>query len=556
MAGKSCHGLFMLYQLLDHWNRGRVAYNAQADAPARAPYADLTIIYQVSNAEADGLEWYRFTAAYCTAATPTHAVGDSVFDSSLSTSIDTFRVDLRRRQTLYVVDGRGPLPGEASCLPCAAFTVWFLSARADYFKHLTNKLATTHPVLVQPPWSFREMEELRQKSFSGVLSADFVLALFDRWGGVPRQVLQFPATRIRSIQPPPALPAAASLVEVEDVRQLTSAVYSSSVDRIMEWTRKMDKAGAGLSEDVSYKVLHIYPASLLDGSPDYKTIHVRFASTWMADACVKLYLTAQRAELYAFLLAARNEPALAATAGHMLEGIFHNLIRQSPPVTFQRQQLDPPLTGAAPADEQVSFPIGGALDPASNERQEVVFATNVQLTAAPTHALLRAEKSNYPTIESLIQLPVASAGPPALTSSLFQVTASLTHPLKVNHLPPVLTNSQPGPAHPYHLYLCVPQHNYAAFTRQNYQVDGATVTPASAAWPSAGGHPLQLVQYKLSVPIASLLLPAQAAGAATLVGDRARGRGRQKRKSPPNEAAAAAVSSKGRAIKKPKAADE
>lgn len=555
----------MLYQLVDRWNQGRIAYNAHAAtaAPARPPYADLTIIYQVSNAEAEGLEWYRFTAAYCAVSTPTHAAGDSVFNSSYSTSIDIFRPDLRCRQTLYLVDGRGPLPGEASCLPCAAFTVWFLSARADFFKHLTNKLATTHPVLVQPPWSFREMEELRQKSFGEVLSADFVLKLFDRWGGVPRHVLQFPAARIRAMQPPPALPAAAALVEVEDVRQLTSAVYSSSVDRIMEWTRKMDKAGAGLSEDVSYKVLHIYPAPLQDGSPDYKTIHVRFASTWMADACVKLYLTAQRAELHAFLLAARNEPALAATAGHMLEGIFHNLIRQNPLVTFQRQQLDPPLAGAAAADEQVMFPIGVALDPASNERQELVFATNTQLTAAPHHALLRAEKSNYPTIESLIQLPATGPPGPALTSSLFQVTASLSHPLKVNHLPPVFANSQPGPAHPYHLYLCVPQHNYAAFTRQKYQVEGVTVTPASAAWPSAGGHPLQLVQYKLCIPIASLLLPDEAAGAAALGGDRAGGRGRKKRKSrsksPPKQAAAAAaarVSSKGRAIKKAKQADE
>jgi len=286
----------------------------------------------------------------------------------------------------------------------------------------------------------------------------------------------------------------------------------------MQWAKQMHVGGA-VTDAVSYKVLHLHPhpTSGVGGGVNYQQAHIKFASTWVADQCVKSYLAHQRDQLYSWLLAGSDDPALAATSGHLLQGIFHNLVRENPARIFHRQLLriadgSYPAAAAA-AVEQVSFPItAAALDAATNERRELVFATNAQLAGAADSILLRAEQSNYPSIESLIQLP-AAVGPPVVTSSFFQVTASMHHPLKVEHLKPVIDNTRPGRLQSYHVYFCVPEHNFAAFGAQHYHVAGyvGDVPPSHAAasgWPRVRGAPMQLLQYKLSIPIASELLPS------------------------------------------------
>ena len=399
--------------------------------------------------------------------------------------------------------------------------MWFLSARGAHYKHLLHLGSTKRPFL-QPPWSHKEIEELRSKSpaFNGTLAADFVLDLFDKWGGVPRFVLEMPARRIHEIRQAAAAagaagaagPADKTAVASEDWISLLQAIGGCPATSVMNWAKQMHVGGA-VTDAVSYKLLHLHPCPTggVGSSVNYQQVQIKFASTWVADQCVKSYLTHQREQLHAWLLAGRDDPALAATCGHLIQGIFHNLIRENPSRHFDRQLLRQ-VDGHPPADaaavEPISFPIGTALDAGTNERMELVFASNGQLVAAADFLLLRGEQSNYPSIESLMQLPVA-VGPPALTSSFFQVTASMHHPLKVEHLKPVIANTRPGRTQPYHVYFCVPEHNFQAFSAQPYHVTGVVgdVLPSAAVWPQVRGAPMQLLQYKLSVPIASELLP-------------------------------------------------
>jgi hypothetical protein len=445
--------------------------------------------------------------------------------------------DLGQPSCIYVVDG-----SQNECVVCAAFTMWFLSARDAKFKHLYHHQPATAHAYIQPPWLYKEIEELRRKSsvFNSTLGEDFVLELFDKWGGIPRAVLNEPAANIRSLHAgniPSAPASSAALHPHRDWGDLLAAVNGSNVSAVMEWARQLSNVGKGVADVVSYKVLHLHPNPKAAGGVDYQHAKICFASTWVADQCVQHYLRCQRAELHALLVAGRDDPALATTCGHLLQGIFHNLIRESPARQFHRQLLrhadgSSPAAGEA-ALELISFPISAAaLDAATNERSELVFAANPQLAGAADSILLRAEQSNYPSIESLIQLP-AAAGPPAVTSSFFQVTASMHHPLKVEHLKPVVDNTRPGRLQPYHVYFCVPEHNFDAFAAQPYHIAGyvGDVLPSNAAgsiWPRVRGAPLQLLQYKLSIPIASELLPSSSSVkvASKLTGRGAKGRRR------------------------------
>ena len=105
--GKSCDGQYTAFKFVEWWNQERLQHNnavaknaadqaavtagtltAAAVAPVPLPLQDLTLIIQGTNPLGLGTQFYRFRARRCAVPTETEAIGDAVYEATVTSAVD------------------------------------------------------------------------------------------------------------------------------------------------------------------------------------------------------------------------------------------------------------------------------------------------------------------------------------------------------------------------------------------------------------------------------------------------------------------------------------
>ncbi|GES98289.1 hypothetical protein GLOIN_2v1847979 [Rhizophagus clarus] len=113
-----------------------------------------------------------------------HETKPIIFEGGKASISDTNGIEryLRRLDVWYIVDGKEPKEVKAK-------TILICSPRKDhYWDFLKYDGVVTSRFM--PTWSRKEINECRSKLYDEIVSLDLAKRLFDKWGGIPRFVLQ------------------------------------------------------------------------------------------------------------------------------------------------------------------------------------------------------------------------------------------------------------------------------------------------------------------------------------------------------------------------------
>ena len=264
---------------------------------------------------------------------------------------------LLRNDTYYLVDGR--TPEHATCR-----TLLITSPkRAVWGKWVMQNSAALH---YAPVFSLAELLACRACCYEGVPETR-VLALFDRWGGSARFVLD---------------------QSNEQQQQRLTCELSASLrtcDLVSAFSA-ICAADCGM-DDVPHRVVH-----MMDVSSSFTSFTLGFASNYMRDRVLVELSARGTASVRQFIHAAQPEPYLAALRGHLFEGVSLSALATG---TSARMRLLLPActTVSSYPCEVVELP----------QRQLFVFETVAQYKAeAPARALGRPLRSNFPTWDALV----------------------------------------------------------------------------------------------------------------------------------------------------------
>lgn len=226
-------------------------------------------------------------------------------------------------------------------------------------------------------WDWAELEECRSLVFPSLAACD-VRSRYERWGGLPRYVLE----KTSDI----------------DQRALSRAIDRSSIRLVRE-------AAFGASPDprVSDLLLHTVVAD------DFVTTGMEWASVWVFEKFFEKALLEERESLLSFVRVARG-PELGSLRGRLWEGLCHRALAQGG--TFATRRL---------------YPVEG-----QDERRNMTIApcesTHVYQNLSEARAF---NASAYLRPYNMKQAAIDSIRQPA---TLYQITCSDCHGLKLKGL--------------------------------------------------------------------------------------------------------------------------
>jgi hypothetical protein len=282
---------------------------------------------------------------------------------------------------------------------------------------------------------------------------------FDRWGGVPRYVLQLAG-------------------DARSDGDLDLALESA--DPVV-WMRSI--ARASLKGDMPHRVFHLLPAA-----PDYRLFTVACASPYVAvqlvDAAVQ--------HLLAFLETSRHSGLWAAARGMLFEQWAHG--RLCAGVTVRARRLG---GGDAAPDERWHLPPLAAAVPAPASLPDALGALQPGQYAQP-------RRHDEPALDAAACCAVRPGGGTEVL--LLQMTVTGDHPLRYDAVERALAAARPRDAR---VVFVVPPDLYDAFAPQRYVNRDGTLhkTPVAAA------------QWVLELPLAGeVRSPAEAAALTAAAG--------------------------------------
>ncbi|RUS12980.1 hypothetical protein BC937DRAFT_86541, partial [Endogone sp. FLAS-F59071] len=103
--------------------------------------------------------------------------------------IDDFKAFLDRHETWYLVDS-SPQPVLSRARTIISVSLKTLNSESNQYKDVFKRSLWTY---YMAPWELNELERCRNGvNFFGIMSQNFMENLYNKIGGVPRYVLQFP----------------------------------------------------------------------------------------------------------------------------------------------------------------------------------------------------------------------------------------------------------------------------------------------------------------------------------------------------------------------------
>eukprot|EP00891_Asterochloris_glomerata_P005125 jgi/Astpho2/5125/Aster-06336 len=184
---------------------------------------------------------------------------------------------------LYFVDGMFPKTAHG------ARTLLITSPDRIVYKEVIKRRGFDH--LYMPVWTLEELETCMSAMYPGMQVAD-VRSRFDRWGGIPRFVLE--------------------KLSVPNQSLLEQAIASATLPSII------DSVGRAFAHpEISHRILHLHVEA------DLVTTAVRWASLWVAEAVAMRLFEYEKNNLIAFLSAVAVDKDLAGLRGILWEGYCH-----------------------------------------------------------------------------------------------------------------------------------------------------------------------------------------------------------------------------------------
>ncbi len=310
---------------------------------------------------------------------------------------------LRISTTLYIVDGAVPAYDSAVHCNCVMITSPNNKLENEY-----NKAAATP--LIMPPWTLDELKDCCSLVYPNVELA-LVSELYDKWGGVPRYVLEFANNKIKQ-------------------RDLKSALVQINVNALR------DCVGQTAAPDtISHRLIHIMP------SADYLTPTLVFASTYVAEQIVIRLIEHDKARMIEWINSSSGQTSVAALRGTMFERIGHTLLASGG--TFDYRELNDNNS-----NDTVSLALASAEIKQFNQVSEINMSQHVHY--------YQPKYSNFSVVDS-IKAP----------NNLFQFTVSQKHSIKATQLKELLTQLKMLDTQ-INLYFVVPPDVYDKFPRQKY----------------------------------------------------------------------------------------
>lgn len=320
----------------------------------------------------------------------------------------------------------------------ARIIVFSSPARSNY---VALEKMDTSVTMYMPVWSAEEMEHAAR-----LLNLDLesVMKDFDVFGGIPRFIL----------------PSTSQLLHRgKFLQDLDSAIAQCDLTAIYA-------LGTLDADEHSHKVLHRMLKRKDDGSPNYFTYCVDFASLYVAE---NIYLTVQQKEqqrLMSFLRGSDGDSHLATLRGTLFEQKAHELLSKGG--TFKIRELA--RTGCQMKETRLRLPV----------KTVVPFR---KLTDTPKNSC------DYLKPQSRRFVAVDAISPP---DTAFQMTARPRHTIHcdihkiVNYYNPVK----------FHLYIVVPESMFDMFQKEQSYVEKYEKV---AAHPPRGIEKIK--QYVLSIPL-------------------------------------------------------
>ena len=326
----------------------------------------------------------------------------------LEGSLTDFRAELADTRTWYLVDEAVP-PGATEV---EARTLVFSSPKRENYKDTLKAPASTIRYL--PVWSWDEIEACHALLYADDPTRPFseVKAAYERWGGIPRFVLE----KLRD--------EAGQLL-------LEEAIDTANVRLIRNSVGQIDAA-----PEASHRLLHI------QAQRPYVRKSVTIGTRYILDCLMNRFLEQQASEVQDFLISSVSSSNLGTVRGDMFEGYSHRVLRNGG--DFRVRCLDGPDAGTESVLHMARcVGVHSIREPA-----------DLALCPSDEH-YCRPAIPNFPAVDAL-----------KLPGNLFQMTVSATHSIKHTALKRVLEQLPDVPR--YDLYFVVPEDVYPSFSAQLY----------------------------------------------------------------------------------------
>jgi hypothetical protein len=255
-------------------------------------------------------------------------------------------------------------------------------------------------------WDWSELEECRSLIYPSMAACD-VRSRYERWGGLPRYVLEKTSD--------------------DDQRALSRAIDKASMRLVREAA-----FGSSPNPRVSDLLLHTVVAN------DFVTISIEWASVWVFEKVFEKMLLEERESLLSFVRVARGPELgeLGALRGRLWEGLCHRALAQGGIFAVRRLY---PIEGK---DEG-----GVTIAPCEVTR---FYQKLSEARAFNASVYLRPHNMSQPGIDSIRQ-----------PGTLYQITSSTSHGINVKGLKEAMEVMQ-EPAQ-VTLYFVVPEDEFDKF---------------------------------------------------------------------------------------------
>ena len=333
---------------------------------------------------------------------------------------------LQNLRTVVIVDAVEP----PLCFD--ALTILITSPRRDVYWTFSKSEGTTFRFM--PVFSLDEMLKCRHVSFSETVGVETVHALFARWGGVVRFVLQ----------------------KASDSTQqalLESALESVNLKMVQEAIGSLDAA-----DDVCHRLIHVDVTDL------HSLMHKRaqIASMYVAERVIDHLVRTECDALLSFLRASAGEPITGGLRGNLFEAYAHRIIRCGG--NFSVRTLD------------ASKLIAEWTIPACDAYRFASLKQAGELQLAHSRAYLQPLVTNLAAVDSVAVLPpppsqrasTVAAAPVCLPSVIyFQMTMVGDNPVLADAFKTTV-QALPSPDKAIPLVFVVPHDRFDSFKAQNF----------------------------------------------------------------------------------------
>ncbi|KAJ3078578.1 hypothetical protein HK100_010671 [Physocladia obscura] len=248
------------------------------------------------------------------------------------------------------------------------------------------------------------------------VSVELADELLEKWGGVPRFVLE-------------------NALVSEQQKKLESAIISVDLDAVVKCIGNPEG-----SDQVVHRLVHIHVAD------DFKSKVYCFASNFVAEQIYSQLFLTKRQQLIQFIAVSEGVGETGVLRGTLFERHAHDIIAGGG--TFGCRQLfekTTKVTALNADNKQITIP----------HLNTLLFADEQQVQAS-SGMYYRPHVNNYESVDSFIK-----------PNLLFQMTSAKKHPCKqvgLNHVLELLGN----PSNPT-LYFVVPKDRFKEFKFQSYE---------------------------------------------------------------------------------------